>query len=360
MNKLSAPKLAVLTPLAGVIAAWFLMVGGMLVALFERELDWYASAPYAEETYTANWLQPALPNDTVKWSIYLFLAAVVVLSLAALWGQRRALRARAALGQADGLARAAHRFANLMVWLGLGLGVVFVFGNFMGSFNNYSSRNYTIIARVFGVYLPILLATALVVVVLLRAFVFRADETKFDHEDESVKAAERARRRNLGLGYAVPILSTAFAIILGLLIYDATKTALQTWVWVLIQAIVIGGIVIGTRFANRAKLGETVVVTPKAAFASLAAGAANLNFILSIAFAGVVSIISISSTGQAVEKLYVYGTYGDKGEILTRGHINAVTPQWLFEEITPAFVLVLLVTIGTYLTITLRNKSQDA
>ena len=351
MKKLSAPKIALIVPLGSLLTAWLLFMGALIQALYERDAVSYA--PVSGSGYTT-------PTQTlVHWSTYLFLAAIVAIAIGALWGQQIALRARVALGQENALARAAHRFTNLMVWIGLALGVVFVFGNFMSAFNDFSSRNSALYVRILGVYVPIVLATAMVVYVILRAFVFRADAAEHDHEDEAAKAAARARRRNLGLGYAVPILTTAFAIVLGLLIYDATKTALQTWVWVLIQAIVIGGIVGGTRFANRAKVGEVVVAQPRAMFASLAAGASNLNFILSVAFGAVVSIISISSTAQAVDKLYDYGVYDANGSMTSAAGVKPITLQWLWEEMTPAFALVLLVVVGTYLTITLRNRSAS-
>ena len=352
MKKLSAPKIALIVPLGSLLTAWLLFTGALIQALYERDTYGYA------QTVDGSYTQPT--QTFVNWSTYLFLAAIVAIAVGSLWGQQIALRARVALGQENGLARAAHRFTNLMVWIGLALGVIFVFGNFMSAFNDYSSRNAALYVRILGVYVPIVLATAMVVYVILRGFVFRADGENHDHEDELAKAAARARRRNLGLGYAVPILTTAFAIVLGLLIYDATKTALQTWVWVLIQAIVIGGIVAGTRFANRAKVGETVLTKPRAMFASLAAGASNLNFVLSIAFAGVVSIISVSSTAQAVDKLYNYGAFDVNGKPTTQAGVMAITGQWLWEELTPAFALVLLVIVGTYLTITLRNRSTAA
>ncbi|MFM5967468.1 MAG: hypothetical protein ACKOQ8_00295 [Micrococcales bacterium] len=341
MKKLSKPKLALIVPLASLILAWVLLATGMYVSLFERSDSYFGSAS---------------SMTTVHWSIYAFLAAIVALSLGSLWGQRTALRARHELGQEHALARAVHRFNNLLLWISIGLGVVFVFGNFMSAFAFFGSRKVDLLARILGVYLPIVLATALVVLVILRAFVFRADGVEVDEQDEQAKAAARARRRNLGLGYAVPILTTAFAIVLGLLIYDATKTPLQTWVWVLIQAIVIAGIIGGTRFANRAKTGESPVAKPRAVFASLAAGAANLNLVLSIAFGAVVSIIAIASTGGAIDKLYTYGQFDDMGKAITDGIVKNLTWRWYIEDLAPAKVLVLLVVIGTYLTITLRNR----
>lgn len=351
MKKLSKPQLALIIPLASLVLAWAFMALGMYAALFERENTQY-------DVNGNPILDPQLAYN-IHWSAYLFLAAVSAVALGGLWGQRTSLRARVALGEEHRLARAVHRFNNLIIWIGLGLGVIFVFGNFMSAFNMFGGRNAALITRIAGVYLPIVLATALVVVVILRAFVFRADVLPDNEQDQATSDAERARRRNLGLGYAVPIMTTAFAIVLGLLIYDATGTALQTWVWVLIQAIVIAGIVAGTRFANRAKLGEAVIAKPRAVFASLAAGAANLNLVLSIAFAAVVSAIAISSTGGAIEKLYNYGVYDQYGKTTTEPHIGAFSWQWLIEELAPAKVLMLLVVIGTYLTITLRNREAS-
>ena len=348
MKKLSKPQLALLVPLASLVLAWAFMAAGMYASLFERDNTQYDEM--------GNPLFDAKQVYNVHWSAYLFLAAVAAISLGGLWGQRTSLRARVALGEVHGLARAVHRFNNLIIWIGLGLGVIFVFGNFMSAFSSYGGRSAALITRIAGVYVPIVLATALVVVVILRAFVFRADVLPTHEQDEVTKAAERSRRRNLGLGYAVPIMTTAFAIVLGLLIYDATGTALQTWVWVLIQAIVIGGIVAGTRFANRAKLGEAEVVKPRAVFASLAAGAANLNLVLSMAFAAVVSGIAIGSTGSAIDKLYNYGVYDQYGKTTTQPKVMGPTWQWFIEDLAPAKVLMLLVVIGTYLTITLRNK----
>ncbi len=343
MKKLESAKLALIVPLAGVLVAWALMAAAMFVGLYERRYG-YASLPETQD---------------VRWSIYLLLAAIAAIALGALWGQRKALLLRAEPATDNNLARAVHRFNNLVIWIGLGLGVVFAFGNFMSAFNQYNGRDAAILNRILGVYLPILLATALVVTVILRAFVFRTDGDEIDHEDEEAKAAARLRRRNLGLGYAIPILTTAFAIVVGLLIYDATGTNLQTWVWVFIQAIVIFGIVAGTRFANRARQGEVIVAKPRALFASLAAGAANLNFVLSLVFAGVVSIISVSSTAQAVDKLYSYEVYDAVGKITENAEIQPITLDWLISELLPAKVLVLLVLVGTYLTITLRNR-EDA
>ncbi len=347
MKKIARPKLAVISPLISLVISWGFLALGMLIGLTERN-DYAYMYPQSA----------ALPAEPVRWSIYLFLAAIVSISLGGLIGQRLALRSRAELGIEHGLSRAAHRFNNLVIWIGLALGVFFVFGNFMSAFSYFGSPNTPLINRVFSVYLPIILATAVVVVVILRGFVFRAEVSSTPHEAAMFDPAADARRRNLALGYLIPILSTNFAVILGLIVFDIYRD-LQTWVWVLIQAIVAAGIVLGTRFANLAKKGEEPVVRPRAVFSSLAAGAANLNLVLNIAFGVIVTIIAISSTSSAIDKLYTYGVYDQKGKLTTPGHTHDISWQWLIQDLAPAKVLVLLVVVGTYLTITLRNR-EDA
>ena len=150
------------------------------------------------------------------------------------------------------------------------LNVHFAIGNFMGAFGYSSSTAENALVRILDVYLPILLATAMVVFVILKAFVFRQGE----HQDgEKDKRGLTETQKSLGLGYAMPIIATAVAIIFGLIVYDVTKTTLQVWVWVLIQVIVVAGVIQGTRFASKAKQG---VVRPPRERRVLAAGAAGL------------------------------------------------------------------------------------
>ena len=117
-----------------------------------------------------------------------------------------------------------------MVVLGLAVNTVYALANFMGAFT-MSSQNSNVGQRFVWTYLPILLATAIVVFVLLKAFVFRTAVVVADGEPKP-KMSER--QKALALGYAVPILCTAFAIIFGLFVYDATRTNLDVWIWVLI------------------------------------------------------------------------------------------------------------------------------
>ena len=337
-NKLS--KLAILAPLVGLIGGWKFFMFAIYAGLFVYPI-YDAQGMYQGD------------EQIIRPSTYLFLCGIVIFGLLALYGQRLALRARTLAGVDDSLARAAHRFTNFAVLVALVTGAFFAIGNFLGAFNTYIDREENLTVRLFDVYIPILLATGLVVYILLRAFVFRKQVVK-GAKKERMSASEKA----LGLGYAVPIIATAIAIIFGLAVYDVTRTDLEVWVWVIIQVIIVSGILLGTRFSTKAKSAKAA---PPRARATLAAGAANLNFVLSIVFGVTVSIMSFAFGAAGIEKLRVYPPYEEPapGEEFTAVWSWTVSPMsvsWFIEQMLPAIVLLVLAALGTYLSITERNK----
>ena len=337
-NKLS--KLAILAPLVGLIGGWKFFMFAIYAGLFVYPI-YDAQGMYQGD------------EQIIRPSTYLFLSGIVIFGLLALYGQRLALRARALAGVDDALARAAHRFTNFAVIVALVAGAFFAIGNFLGAFNTYIDREENLTVRLFDVYIPILLATGLVVYILLRAFVFRKQVVK-GAKKEGMSESEKA----LGLGYAVPIIFTAIAIIFGLVVYDVTRTDLQVWVWVIIQVIIVSGILLGTRFSTKAKSAKPAA--PRAR-PTLAAGASNLNFVLSIVFGVTVSFMSFSFGAMAIETLRVYPPYKEPepGEVFTDIWTWTVAPlsvSWFVEQMLPAVVLLVLAAAGTYLSITERNK----
>ena len=337
-NKLS--KLAILAPLVGLIGGWKFFMFAIYAGLFVYPI-YDAQGMYQGD------------EQIIRPSTYLFLSGIVVFGLLALYGQRLALRARALAGVDDSLARAAHRFTNFTVIVALATGAFFAIGNFLGAFNTYIDREENLTVRLFDVYIPILLATGLVVYILLRAFVFRKQLVK-GAKKERMSESEKA----LGLGYAVPIIATAIAIIFGLAVYDVTRTDLEVWVWVIIQVIIVSGILLGTRFSTKAK---TAKAAPPRTRATLAAGAANLNFVLSIVFGVSVSFMSFTFGAMAIETLRVYPPYEEPapGEEFTAVWSWTVAPlsvNWFIEQMLPSVVLLVLAALGTYLSITERNK----
>jgi heme/copper-type cytochrome/quinol oxidase subunit 2 len=338
MKKLSQVQKAIALPLIGEVWGWLFF----MAATYANQVD--SSSAYGVGSYT---VQP----EHVHLGVYLFLVAIVGFSLFALAGQKTAISARIELGEESALARAAQRFATLAIVVGLAFGTIFAIGNFMGAFGYEASPSVGPWVRILDVYLPILLATALVVYVLLSAFVFRAG----DHMDgDKDKRGLTETQKALGLGYALPIIATAFAIILGLIVYDATNTQLQVWVWVLIQAIVVAGVVLGTKFAAKARRGA---VRPPRERRALAAGAAGLNFVLSVVFAGVVSIMSFTYGGIAIGKLQNFPQYDINGKPIGDGKvtIEPISISWFVNEVLPALVLLGLVVVGIYWTLVARN-----
>ena len=330
MNRIPLPNRAIALPLIGLVLTWAVFMIGQWVSMSSAE------------SY----------NNGPNPSIYVYLAALAVSAVSSLIGQTWAVEAHSKSDGA-GIERAAHRFTTLTVVLSLAALVIFVFGNFMGSFNNSNGDN-SLIENLVWLYLPIILATALVIFVLLRAFVFQRDG---NHEKGDDKPRMSEQQKALALGYAIPILTTAFAIILGLAISQTTRTNLQIWVWVIIIAIVGYGVVMGTHFASKAKSARQAPPKPKTA---LAAGAANLNFVLSIVFGGVVSIMAFAFGNEAMGKLQKWPTYTSPNETgPVYPTIDNPTWKWLFEEMAPAKVLLLLAVIGVYLSITERHRKRE-
>ncbi|MEY4971626.1 MAG: hypothetical protein RLZZ404_552, partial [Actinomycetota bacterium] len=335
MNRIPLANRAIALPLIGLLVAWLSFMGATLANLYVPQPQY---GPNGNVFFKEEIFQVAP---------YLFLLGIAAVAVASLLAQGLAIKAREQSQDSSSLARAAHRFSTLGIIVGLAGGAIFAIGNFLGAFNSYAGRSESAFLRIFSVYVPILLATGLVVYVLLAAFVFRHDEsTNTDGVKQKMSEAQKA----LGLGYAVPILATAVAIIFGLGVYDVTRTNLQVWVWVIIIAIVAAGVVWGTRFAAKAKSAKAAPPKPRTA---LAAGAANLNLVLSIIFGSVVTIMAFAFGTDAISKLQTWPQPPINCEgvdCATEPIITGPTWNWFIQELAPAKVLLLLAVVGIYVT----------
>ena len=339
MQEIRSAKRAIIFPLVGLAVAWvFFMVG-----IFTDQLvmvEQYAIDDFSEQE--------------LRWSTYLYLIGISAVSVASLLGQRTALTLRN--NEDFPLARAAHRFANLGIILSLLAGAIFAIGKILGAFGGYD-RDAPGLVRIFGVYVPIVLATALVVTILLLGFVFRKDAPDLKNEkDEDLAKKQRA----VGLAYATPILGTAIAILFGLAVYDITRTTLDVWIWVIIQLIIALSILIGTRFAAKAKL---VAVEPKPRKPGVAA--VSLNFVLSILFGVVVTLMAFTYGGNAIDSLIDWDAYWEaraplesKGEefVAMAPEMRGADVGWWLGDMLPALVLLALAEIGIYKSIVTRNQ----
>ena len=335
-------KQAILTPLIGLVVGWTLFMFAIYSDLFVQPIYDYQGM-YVSEA------------QVVKVSTYLYLVGIVVFGLLSLRGQQLALHAREIAGLEASLPRAAHRFTNLAVVISLVGGSIYAIGNFLNAFSGFgSAEGVNLLVRLFDVYVPIVLATALVIYILLRAFVYRKQNVK-----EAKKTGLSESEKALGLGYAIPILFTAVAIIFGLVVYDITRTDLEVWVWVVIQVIIALGILLGTRFSSKAKSAKAA---PPRVRQTLAAGAANLNFVLSIVFGATVSIMSFTFGASAIESLRIWPEYIEPkpGEEVYYDNSWTVSPfqwSWFFESMLPALVLLMIAAVGIYLFITERHST---
>ena len=338
-------KQAILTPLIGLVVGWTLFMFAIYSNLFIFPLV-DSQGQYLGEA------------QVVKVATYLYLLGIVAFGLLSLRGQELALHAREIAGLEAPLPRAAHRFTNLTVVISLVGGSIYAITNFLNAFTSFGIDNVNLLVRLFDVYVPIVLATILVIFILLRAFVFRKQNVK-ETKREGLSESEKA----LGLGYAIPILFTAVAIIFGLVVYDITRTDLQVWVWVVIQVIIALGILLGTRFSSKARSAKAA--TPRVR-QTLAAGAANLNFVLSIVFGATVSIMSFTFGASAIESLRVWPEYEDPTIVDGEYYYDPTWKvadfewRWFFESMLPALVLLLIAAVGIYLFITERNLGPVA
>ena len=117
---------------------------------------------------------------------------------------------------------------------------------------------------------------------------------------------------------------------------------------------------IGTRFAAKAKL---VAVEPKPRKPGVAA--VSLNFVLSILFGVVVTIMAFSYGGSAIDSLIDWDAYWEaraplesKGEefVAMAPEMRGADVGWWLGDMLPALVLLALAEIGIYKSIVTSNQ----
>lgn len=309
MTKMTAPT--------SIRALWAVLGGGVVAWLVFLAAIFSDVAIEAGRSVDELWGPDA--TVVVRPSLYLFFIAIAVFTLGGVWGHRLASRQLHAQ-PSDRLARGVRRFAVTVVIIGLVLAAWAAITVFMANFFD-SAANDAVYERVLNSYLPIVLYTALVIAVILIAFVFtrasvpeippaeaplaeRSHETtehpqpEREPEPQQQQQQLQPKQRLIALGYALPIIAVAVALIFGLIVYDLTHTPLEAWIWVIVQLCVAAGIIAGTISAARA----LTMVKPAA---GPAVGAQNLNLVLSIIFAAAVTIMSLSYGAGALQQLRV-------------------------------------------------------
>jgi len=333
-------RTAIKLPLFGLAAAWLLF----MIASYTQSL--LRSSGHPDDGTSLS------PMMMFQVEVYLFFLGITAFALFGLAGQRLSLRIR--FHQDSNMAISAHRLNNLAVVLSLVAGAIFAIASFFGAWNSYDSGGQAIGFRLLNVYLPIVLSTALVVYVILAAFVFRKDAPDLPEgaKDEDRKKLQRA----IGLAYASPIIGTAIAIIFGLVVYDLTRTTLDVWIWVIIQAVIAVSIIIGTRFAAQARSSSPLPIKER----RVGLAAVKLNLVLAIVFGAVVTLMAFAMGFQAISNLETWPEWKENMTALEQQPtITAPTIGWFIQDMLPALLLLSLAAFGIYRTTVTRNAEKD-
>lgn len=237
------------------------------------------------------------------------------------------------------------RFASVAVIVALVSLAIFAISAFFASFNVYGPTK-GLGDQLIGVYLPIVLAAAICVVLLLSATVYRKSEAKV----EVVSKEQQKAKREAALAFVYPIVGTTIALIIGLAVYSLERQNPQVWIWVLILAIVGGSIAMGTIYAARTKTSA-----PKARAAApkkTGTAALSLNFVLVVIFVVVVTLMSFTFGIAAVQELRQYMEYANNQSGMV---IRAVDLEWFIKSMLPAVVILGITNVTTSIAVRIRS-----
>jgi hypothetical protein len=172
VQRIGRGRVALALPLLGLVGMWAVFLGAQISDLYLQNGSNYG-----------NW--NAQQNE-FHLSTYLFLIGVAILGLTSVTARRMARQLTT-----TALERAVRGFSLVAVFVALIIGAVFGVGNFMSNFMNNpfypSSSGYVQpdeLKRIFNVYIPILLDAAIMVFVIIRAFVNPVDEDEKGHESK--------------------------------------------------------------------------------------------------------------------------------------------------------------------------------
>ena len=324
MNK--TLKVATAYVLIGLTSAWF----GFIIANY---VGLYEAPQYNAEGYM--WFGY---EQLTKPSTYIFLAALISLSAFSGLAYRNAdvLVAKKTPG-----ALPVFRFATVGVVVSLVSLVIFALSAFFASFNDFSgARGGGVSDQITGVYIPIILAAAVAVFLILSATVYRKSESTVGKASPEQKRA----KREAALAFIYPIVGTTLALLIGLTVYQSRRENPQVWVWVLILAIVGGSVALGSIYAARTKAHGASKAKPKKEAGTTAL---SLNFVLVVVFVVVVTVMSFGFGIAAISELSQWRENGN--------FIKDITPGWFVHSMLPAMLTLALVDFTAYIAVRIRS-----
>jgi MFS family permease len=324
MNK--TLKVATAYVLIGLTSAWF----GFIIANY---VGLYEAPQYNNDGYL--WFGY---EQLTKPSTYIFLTALISLAAFSGLAYRKAdvLVAKKTPG-----ALPVFRFTTVGVVVSLVSLVIFALSAFFASFNGFSGgRGGGVSDQITGVYIPIIIAAAVAVFLILSATVYRKSESTVGKASPEQKRA----KREAALAFIYPIIGTTLALLIGLTVYQASRENPQVWVWVLILAIVGGSVALGSIYAARTKAHGSTQAKPKKVAGT---AALNLNFVLVVVFVVVVTMMSFGFGIAAVSELNVWRENGY--------FIKDITIGWFVHSMLPATLTLALVDVTAYIAVRIRS-----
>ncbi len=326
MNK--TLKTATAFVLIGLTSAWFGFMTANWVGLYESPN--YSSRGALLYGY----------DSLTKPSTYIFLVALACLAVFSGLAYRMSdvLVAKKTPG-----ALPVFRFATVGVIVSLVSLVIFALSAFFASFNGVSSNGRGIADQLTGVYLPIILAAAICVFLLLSATVYRKSVSVVG----TISPEQKKAKREAALAFVYPIVGTTLALLIGLTVYQSSRENPQTWVWVIILAIVGGSVALGSIYAARTKAHGTNQVKAKK---EAGTAALSLNFVLVVLFVVVVTFMSFGFGFSAIQELQ-RSYFGNAQE----QHVNPITLGWFLHSMLPAMLTLALVDVTAYIAVRIRS-----
>jgi hypothetical protein len=323
MNK--TLKVATAYVLIGLTSAWF----GFIIANY---VGLYEAPQYNAEGYM--WFGY---EQLTKPSTYIFLTALISLSAFSGLAYRNAdlLVAKKTPG-----ALPVFRFATVGVVVSLVSLVIFALSAFFASFNDFAGSRSGISDQITGVYIPIILAAAVAVFLILSATVYRKSESTVGKASPEQKRA----KREAALAFIYPIVGTTLALLIGLTVYQSRRENPQVWVWVLILAIVGGSVALGSIYAARTKAHGASKAKP---MKEAGTTALSLNFVLVVVFVVVVTVMSFGFGIAAITELSQWRENGN--------FIKDITPGWFVHSMLPAMLTLALVDFTAYIAVRIRS-----
>ena len=326
MNK--TLKAATAFVLIGLTSAWFGFMAANWVGLYESPN--YSSRGALLYGY----------DSLTKPSTYIFLVALACIAVFSGLAYRMSdvLVAKKTPG-----ALPVFRFATVGVIVSLVSLVIFALSAFFASFNGVSSNGRGIADQLTGVYLPIILAAAICVFLLLSATVYRKSVSVVG----TISPEQKKAKREAALAFVYPIVGTTLALLIGLTVYQSSRENPQTWVWVLILAIVGGSVALGSIYAARTKAHGTNQLKAKK---EAGTAALSLNFVLVVLFVVVVTFMAFGFGLTAIQELQ--RSYFGNAQ---HQNINTVTLGWFLHSMLPAMLTLTLVDVTAYIAVRIRS-----